>query len=228
MKTNKARKLLLATLIIGVSFKILALNISDIFGPKEFGAAYRTKKTVAFLSSVTIVGKNNALSLEVKKDSTGKIYFEAIVPIVSFNSGNQTRDEHVAEILKSTTSPNIVYHSSSHSLSEWKEKFIAPSFNETGFLLIGSTQHPISFVVSVTPMSETFVLSGMYKGTFAEFGIKPPVVGPLGVIANAVDWLELYFKIDGTNMKTQFDELVKQQYRASCILPKQPPLFKVY
>mgnify|MGYP001564014559 FL=1 len=157
-----------------------------------------------FVVESEIVGKNSNVSVRVLQTSNDNFSINVNIPIDKFDSGNSKRDKNVAEILQQEKNPNLIFQSDTMDRDDWQNFWKQEEFPLTGTLRIGDNSYPLTIHINTTMVDTMKVISGIYIGKFTQFGLEVPKVGPMGIIANATDYLELHFhfvvsKIIGIN-----------------------------
>ena len=191
-------KKILASLFLGGAV-VLAIGLApaDSAGPVlKSGSncvAYKTSKTLAIISSSDIVGTNCNVAVKAVKTSNGELGAEITVPISAFNSHEPDRDVAVAKLLKSGPQPNLIIRTESMTAAEWLAMLKRGSGTVKGQMQFGGSSYPVSTNAKVRKSGNQVEVSGIIVTKFSSFGIKPPVVGPGGIIAKAPDHLELHY-----------------------------------
>lgn len=184
--------LIFTSLSLGLALPGHTASERNIVGPGRNCVAYKTHKTLAMVADTQIVGMNCNVSVTAVK--TGSNYSAEIkIPISSFNSQERDRDKEVAKILKANVSPNLVFKVDPLPAATWESMLAHGSGAVHGTLYIGNQPHRVATTVKVSKAGGHVEVYGTIVSKFTDFGIKPPEVGPGGVIAKAADYLELHF-----------------------------------
>ena len=96
--------------IFSSEFSYLNANEKEILSPEDHCVAYTTPEKILFFSEYLVIGKNCEIQTSIENNG---IQSKLIVniPIKSFDSGINARDEDVIEILKGKKFPNIRFES---------------------------------------------------------------------------------------------------------------------
>lgn len=154
--------------------------------------AYRVEKTVLFVKSDKVVGKNCDVSAQVLPEVGGLYHIEVNVPIRGFVSDDSDRDKDVAKILKASERPEITFKSSSKTVEEWQSLFSKGDFDLDGELAIGDRTYPIKLKSHYFDKEDAAEIDGLARLKFQDLGLKPPKVGG-GILASVKSDLELHF-----------------------------------
>lgn len=154
--------------------------------------AYRVEKTVLFVKSDKVVGKNCDVSAQVLPEVGGLYHIEVNVPIRGFTSDDADRDKDVAKILKASERPEITFKSSSRTVEEWQRLFSKGDFDLEGELGIGDRSYPIKLKAHYFDKEEAAEIDGVTRLKFQDLGLKPPKVAG-GILASVKSDLELHF-----------------------------------
>jgi polyisoprenoid-binding protein YceI len=163
------------------------------FPEGESCVAWKTKKTFAFVRTITVVGKNCQISAEVIPEPDDHFHLEISIPIAGFESGEAERDREVATMLKADVSKEMEFVSDSIKIDNWKGMISAGEFDLKGELKIGKKNHKIKIEISRTKQPAVFV--GKHKSKFKKFDIKPPEL-LAGIGARVSEELELLFQLN--------------------------------
>lgn len=157
--------------------------------------AYRTTKTLALVSSDEVVGRNCSVTTKAMKDSAGMLSVEVGIPISGFNSKEPDRDKEVSKWLMADKQPVMVFRTQNLSRAQWESMLQKGSGLIRGTLKIGGKNYPLNSTAKVRRNGNQIEVYGAIYTKFTAFGIKPPEVGPGGVIAKAPDYLELHYNL---------------------------------
>lgn len=152
--------------------------------------AYKTKKTLALVKRVTVVGKSCKVKVKALKKGA-KYGAEVSVPIKSFDSKEKDRDKEVLNILKAKVQPDLLFKTDLLTKGQWEKMLKNGRGAVKGKLMIAKKSYPLTAIVKVKKGGTE--LSGNLVTKFSKVGVKPPSVGPGGSIAKADDYLELHF-----------------------------------
>ncbi len=155
--------------------------------------AYRVKKTVFFIKSDDVIGRNCDVSAQVLPEVGGHYHVEVNIPIRGFSSGDSERDRDVMKILKADQRPELTFKSASRSADEWREMFAKKEFVMDGELAIGDKSYPLKVNSRYVEKEDGAEIDGSVKMKFQDFGLRPPKVGG-GLIANVKPDLELHYR----------------------------------
>jgi hypothetical protein len=158
--------------------------------------AYKAQKTMFLLSSDEVVGKNCEIQAQVMPDVGGEYHIEVVVPIKGFNSENGTRDKDVAETLKVSLKPELMFKSKALTPEAWRELFAKGDFEIQGELSVGDKFYPVKLKSRYDASGEQPEVDGVARVKYTDFDIDPPRVGG-GVIAKSKPEFELHFHLLG-------------------------------
>jgi hypothetical protein len=177
-------------LLLVMASPVLSAGKQAVKPLKNFPAncvAYQTWKTVGFLADREVIGRSCHIRLDWVKVKEGTV-LTVTVPIKDIHSGSSTRDEDVAEILKSDKYPNIVFQSEAFDPAILKNQGGAVM---KGLLQFAGSKKPVTLHYSIKGKSVT----GYAAYSFTKAGVEPPRVGPGGIIARVHDKLNFHFHI---------------------------------
>lgn len=177
----------------------------NIIKPGQNCVAYKTHKTLAMVAESQIIGMNCNVSVKALKTSNGLYSAEIQIPISGFDSKEKSRDKEVAKILKANINPNLIIKVTPLPATTWKSMLSTGSGTVHGQLYIGNAPQPVSATIHLAKSGNHLEVYGSIISKFSSFGIKPPEVGPGGMIAKAADYLELHFnfldsKVQNSNL----------------------------
>lgn len=161
--------------------------------------AYKASKTMFFVSSGHVIGKNCDISAQVLPEVGGLYHIEVNIPIRSFQSGDTALDEDVMKTLKADVRPEITFKSKPMTSDQWREVFAKPQFEIEGELMIGDKNFPLKLSSTYLATKETPEVDGMAKVKFNDFDIQPPKVGG-GIVAKTKPDFELHFHLVGSRI----------------------------
>lgn len=184
-------------------FAIKPFFIAEVYGESESSifplgshcTAYRVNKKMFFVATVEVIGRNCEINARFVSSNTGQVSIEVFIPAIGFRSGSEKRDKHVAEMVGSPGHPNLIFHSSALSPETWRKALKKGSLQLTGFLRIKGKKHLIETSVRFMRNKNGWEADGVIKTKFSKFNMKPPRVGPGGLIADTKDLLELHFHL---------------------------------
>jgi polyisoprenoid-binding protein YceI len=171
-------------------------------------AEYEAYMKVFFIGTEDIVGKNKFVSGEItwiKSNSSIQFYAQIVIDAAKFESDNETRDEHIREILEVNRYPQIIFELSAI------EDFDTQKIVEEGkipeeqiFVAVGTLQaHGISkeirFPISMQFEENHIVVEGTAQIKFTDFNIEPPTVG--WIVKRASDELNVKARISAVRVK---------------------------
>ncbi|KAA3608767.1 MAG: YceI family protein [Calditrichaeota bacterium] len=146
---------------------------------------YVAETEMFFLFGSTINGKNSSVTGVINLDPLNLVNSAAkiIIDANGFTSCNDSRDEHIAEILKSKTHPQIIFILDSLS------KLNSTDQSNNGFIAVGSLtvngiKKLLSFPVVINRSSNEIKIFGEIEVLYSDFGMEPPTVGG-GVVKDA-------------------------------------------
>jgi len=138
---------------------------------------YVAETDMFFLFGSTIIGSNSSVSGVINLDSINLIESTAkvIIKANDFTSGNDSRDEHIAEILNNKTHPEIIFILDSLSKPTSTDQS-QNSFLAVGSLTVNGIKKSVSFPVMIIRSSNEIKISGEIEVLYSDFGIEPPTV----------------------------------------------------
>jgi polyisoprenoid-binding protein YceI len=167
--------------------------------PGSHCVAYKAEKTMFFVSSSSVIGKNCDISAQVLPEVGGLYHIEVIVPIKSFQSGDEGRDADVAKDLKVDVKPELTFKSKPMSVEDWRALFAKGKFELAGELSVGDKSYPLKVSSEYIQSDDQPEVDGIAKVHFQDFDITPPKV-VAGIIAKTKPELELYFHLLGSRI----------------------------
>ena len=191
--------MLLSSLLFSAQVWAAAASTLSLLDEGSHCVAYRARKTMFFVSSSDVVGKNCDVSAQILPDVGGIYRIEVNIPIRSFQSGDVDRDEDVAKTLKAAVRPEITFRSKGLSAEAWHALFAKNDFDIQGDLQIGNKSYPLKLVSHYATHDSQPEVHGFASVKFMDFGIEPPkVVG--GVVAKTKPEFELHFHLLGSRI----------------------------
>ncbi|PKL77825.1 MAG: hypothetical protein CVV27_04500 [Candidatus Melainabacteria bacterium HGW-Melainabacteria-1] len=183
---------LTATALLGLSL-LPVESATSVLPAGSHCVAYKSRKTQAMVAQSDIVGSNCGVTVKAVKAANGELAAEIIIPIYGFNSKEKDRDKEVAKLLSSGSHPNLTVRTETMTAAEWKALLQKGGGAVKAQLVIGGKSFTITANPKITRSGNKVEVSGVITSKFTAFGIKPPEVGPGGVIAKAPDYLELHY-----------------------------------
>lgn len=166
----------------------------SLFQRGEHCVAYKNENRAFVISRVTVIGKNCDVSSQFIPEVGDGYYFEIIVPIRRFQSGDVSRDADVAKILKADQEPNLVFRSKTYKASEWKAMLKKSDLKIDGTIEIGNEAFPVTANAKLEKAESGLEVDGVIQARFENFKLTPPKVWG-GIIASAKKDLELHFHL---------------------------------
>lgn len=168
----------------------------EIFEPGDHCVAYRTSKSMLFVSHAEIIGRNcdvTASLLTREGEAEPRIVVE--VPIEKFKSRNFLRDRSVADILQAKTQAELRFTSQPLDAESFRETASAGRIDISGTLTIGGRDFPLDFPLEVVEHQGRHFVKGRLSSTFAAFDVEVPTVAG-GLIARPHESLELLVHLE--------------------------------
>jgi len=165
-----------------------------IFAAGEHCVAYRTRKGVLFMFESTVLGRSCQIDARLDESAEGYRLFLSI-PVTSFNSGNDRRDQHVAQLLGGTSADSLEFSSQWLSQEALAKVWNGGMHAVAGELVIRGKRRAVVFDVAVSAASGQHVLAARLRTSFSALGVVVPRVGPGGLIAAPGDRLELFAQL---------------------------------
>lgn len=172
-----------------------SLPPKQVLQPGSHCVAWRTSKTLALVSQHEAVGISCQVTVTAKAAGESKYMATVSIPIHSFNSQEPDRDKEVLKILKASIQPNLLFTTQALSKAQWEALVNEKGGSIQGQLSIGGRSFPLSVPVKIRKKGNSVEVYGFVQTRFTALGIKPPEVGPGGVIAKVPDYLELHFNL---------------------------------
>lgn len=150
------------------------------YSVKEGSVSYTaTVNMIKMMTTETIIGKNDKASGSVSTAKNGQINGKIVIAANGFKTDKPKRDEHVAQILKSTDYPEITLELDNLTIPENElDKLLAQdSFKKTvnGKLTVAGVTKGYDFNIIVTKTaSKNYKLQTQRYVNFSDFGIKAP------------------------------------------------------
>lgn len=185
----------LSTALVLGSLLLPAHSSTSVLQSGSHCVAYKTRKTLAMMAQSDIVGINCNPTVRAVKAANGTLSAEISVPISGFNSKEAERDKEVSRILKAGSQPSLFIKTVSLSAAQWQTMLKKGGGNVKATIKIGGAVYPVSSATKISRVNGQLEVSGVITTKFSAFGIKPPEVGPGGVIAKAPDYLELHYNL---------------------------------
>ena len=153
-----------------------------------------------FQDSVDVIGSNCHIEIS-KINNNGKLIIKVSIPLLSFNSNSQGRDEFVRKYLREQINPTLDFSSVELTHGELND-FINQNGKSLNFVLngkltIGNESFPVRFELQ----KKTSGLTGLMVTSFSYFNLKPPVADPFGAVARVKDYLELHLQVKYDSLK---------------------------
>lgn len=198
--------LLVATVLTPVAAPASTSAQSAPTPPEELppsGAAYRTGKSMFFgIRKVEVVGVTPGIELALEADgSSGGLRIVAEIAATTFDSGNDSRDEWVAETLGGMEGAPLRFYSDTLSAPAIRGALEGRPTRVPGRLELPEGPRDVVFEVAVYELAaregegtEKF-LEAWTRTTFDALGIEVPKVGPGGAIASPGDDVELWLRV---------------------------------
>jgi polyisoprenoid-binding protein YceI len=172
-----------------------AAAAQGVFAPGEHFVAYRTVKGMFFFFDATVVGRNCAI--DAKLEAQGPDYrLVMTIPVTSFDSGNDSRDEHVAELLGGPARRALEFESEALPAEALASLLRGNSGSVAGNLFIDGTPHAVTFALQPIDQDGQVYLTAYTRTAFSVLGVTVPKVGPGGLIARPGDALDLLAQLD--------------------------------
>ena len=135
-----------------------------------------------------VTGKSCEVSLGLVRTSKNTISVRVEVPIVSFDSGIEARDEDVFSILGGNLQPNIAVETSQMSKEDLRKTVAGSQKSIIGVLQLAGKGYPVEIVFRKKGR-------GYIKTAFTNLGMEPPSVF-LGMLADVGDEIKLEFEFN--------------------------------
>lgn len=166
------------------------------------GAAYRTGKSIFFgIRKVEVVGLSTDFEVALEPVLTGDgVYARMEIEPSSFDSGNETRDTDVAELLGGPRLLPLVFRSQTLERPALEALLGGEPLSVDGTLSLPEGVAPVRFHLSVVETGGRRFLQGVATTTFADLDIDVPGVGPAGILVSPDDELELWLRVPMTEL----------------------------
>jgi polyisoprenoid-binding protein YceI len=197
---NKDTMMMNLCLLLVFAASSLSFGQQQVAWPSDKSAvAWQTEKRMFLVKTVEPTGINTDVQVEVVKTGEMQV-IRATIPINKFNSGDETRDKDVVEILKGQIQPKLEFTSRSLSSLEYQDLKAGNLKDLSGVLKIGGQDFPVTFDITMSGEGATQLIDGSLNGTFTQFKIDPPSVAG-GVVAKVQDKLKLHLHIHAKDVK---------------------------
>ena len=107
-----------------VALFLPALGRASVLAEGEHCVAYQADKTILFIKSQTVVGKNCEIAAQVLPEVGGLYHIEVNVPLRGFRSGDSDRDKDVMKLLKSDERPELTFRTGAMTAEAWRAWFL--------------------------------------------------------------------------------------------------------
>lgn len=162
--------------------------------------AYKTRKTVALVSSEDVIGRNCSPVASLRQEGSN-LAVDVLVPVRWFNSGKGDRDQEVAKILKAQTYPTLGFRSQALPKAQWQKMAKAGQGTVSGNLTVAGRTVSVQASARAHKVGgQNWEVSGVVRTTFSRMGLEPPKVAG-GVVAYAQDELELHFQLQSAKIQ---------------------------
>ena len=161
--------------------------------------AYKAMKTMFFISSGAVIGKNCDVSAQVLPELGGLYHIEVTIPLRSFQSGDADRDLDVMKTLKADVRPEMLFRSQAMTAEQWHALFGKAEFNLAGELTIGAKSFPVKVASRYIERNDSAEVDGMTTVRFQDFALAPPSVGA-GIVAKTNPEFEVHFHLLGSRI----------------------------
>jgi polyisoprenoid-binding protein YceI len=190
---------LVAALLAGIALAGVpasAAKTLSVLGEGSHCVAYKAKKRVFFVTTVSVIGKSCDVAVQVTPEVEGKFHIELSFPVRSLKSGEAKRDRDVADLLDAENYPDLLFISDSLTAEEWRALSATGAFAVNGHLQIADDKHPVRADVRVSKGPNGLEADGVVKTSFKYLKLKPPKLA-MGLMASVKDDLELHFHFMG-------------------------------
>ena len=151
--------------------------------------AWEADKLFMLVSDERPVGVNCS-GVFLMEQTTAGVVGVVDVPVQGFESGEETRDEEVVELLSGNNSRSLTFKTKPYSRSEWRTNVMTSKGAVEGVLTIAGQETPVT--LSFTEEGQYLV--GKLRTSFSALKLEPPSVG-WGSIALVRDPLVLHFRV---------------------------------
>ncbi|MCP4294419.1 MAG: YceI family protein [Proteobacteria bacterium] len=180
------------------SFATNLFGEESIFDVQDHCLAYQAEKEMFFFSGVHVIGKSCNINANIKySENEDRLLISVSTPIMSFDSDNGSRDEHVFEILGGKFHPNITFVSDWIETQEIKQSIVKGSMSLPGMLGIAGQDHPVVFQIQFKNVDNSMIVTGSLETSFSNLNIRVPKVGIGGIIADTADRVILLLHLRG-------------------------------
>jgi hypothetical protein len=177
----------------------VAAKDTSVFEENSHCVAYRAQKTMFYVATTPVVGKNCDVSAQVLPEVGGLYRIEVNIPIKSFSSGDTSRDEAVAKTLQADVRPELVFRTKAMTVEQWRNLFKQGKFDLDGDLSIGEKNYPIKLKAEYVDRGEVVEVKGISQLQFKDLELSPPKV-VAGIVAQAKQDLELLFQLESNRI----------------------------
>ncbi|MCZ6702899.1 MAG: YceI family protein [Ignavibacteria bacterium] len=171
-------------------------------------AEYKAYTKLFFIGSEDIVGKNKSVSGKItwiKINSSVQFNALIVIDAAKFESGDETRDEDIREILEVNRYPQIVFKLSNiedfdtRIINEEGKILEEQNFIAVGTLCVHGISKEIRFPISMSLQKNQIIVEGAAQIRFTDFNIEPPTFG--WIVSRASDELTIKARISAVRIK---------------------------
>lgn len=163
-----------------------------VFTAEEHCLAYRTVNRMFLFFDSPVVGKSCDFKSELKQSEDGsRVMIIVSVPVKSFDSKNEERDQELLEILKTDEFPDVHFTTGWLEAASLREALEKGSLELEGKLRIAGQDNRIILPLGIQRQTGGIVITGNLITSLTKFNIDIPSVGPGGVIASTTDEFEI-------------------------------------
>ncbi|WP_327354582.1 YceI family protein [Pseudobacteriovorax antillogorgiicola] len=170
-----------------------ALAGDQIFRADQHCVAWQAHKTMFLFKTFDPVGMNCDISAKFEPSEEG-LSLVVEVPLQSFDSGEETRDADVFEILQGEVQDPMIFKSTAAPDELWHQIVKLGRGIVPGKLKIGDQEFKVDCPVELSRSGDILILSGKLETHFTSFKIDPPTV-LAGALVSVDDALKLHYRL---------------------------------
>ena len=182
-----------------------------VFDNSEHCVAYKAGKTMFYFVDITVVGKGCQVLSELKLSDDGEMVQTIVsLAVKSIDSENGNRDDHVLELLKEESFPNLIFTSEMSNIKNIKGAIEKGKMVLIGKLKVAENEFDVKFPLTWVKSGNGYLVTGALQTSFINLGLKAPKVGPGGMVADVDDGLEILIHLQSEKIKN-FDKLLMKE-----------------
>ncbi len=181
MKHLFAKYAIISTLLFPLS-AFSQTNDSTWNLPKEISDQNTTINFTVDSTWHTVHGTTSELGGDVhlkSREDTSSVTAEIIIPVSSFNTHNQSRDEELLDVMNQKEFPNVIFKAnklSGNCTPDIVKQNISCRDTLTGSLTIKDVTKDISIPLLITAKNDNFIVTGKISFKWADYKVEDPSI----------------------------------------------------